>query len=207
MNSHESITGTAAPRRGGAQRASRLVRRPLLLAAGALALYAQSALATLAVGAAAPDFTAEAALGGKTFTFSLAQALRKGPVVLYFYPKSFTSGCTVEAHNFAEAAPAFESLGASLIGMSNDDIATQKEFSTKECRDKFPVAADAGAKVARQYDATFTLMPNTADRVSYVIGPDGKVLYVYASLDPDQHVTNTLKAVQAWRKQQAPAKP
>jgi len=187
----------------GARRAAGPMRTPrgvMVLAAAVLALAAQPGRAALAVGAAAPDFTAQAALGGKTFTFSLAEALSKGPVVLYFYPKSFTSGCTTEAHNFAEAAGKFQALGASLIGMSNDDIATQKEFSTRECRDKFPVAADEGAKVAKKYDATFTLMPNTADRVSYVIGPDGKVLYVYSSLDPDEHVNNTLKAVEAWHK-------
>lgn len=170
-------------------------------AAAVLALCALApAHAALPVGASAPDFTAQAALGGKTFTFSLKEALHKGPVVLYFYPKSFTKGCTIEAHNFAEASGRFQELGASLIGMSNDSIDTQKEFSTRECRDKFPVAADEGAKVMRLYDAAMTLLPNTADRISYVIAPDGKVLYVYASMDPDQHVANTLKAVEDWRK-------
>jgi peroxiredoxin len=206
MNNPDEFAGSLARAKAGTLRLLQRRRLPALLGACALALAAQPSLATLAVGAPAPDFTAQAALGGKTFTFSLSQALSKGPVVLYFYPKSFTSGCTAEAHDFAAAAVKFEALGASLIGMSNDDIATQKEFSTKECRDKFPVAADEGAKVARKYDATFTLMPNTADRVSYVIGPDGKVLYVYSSLDPDQHVANTLKAVEAWRKT-APAHP
>jgi peroxiredoxin len=175
-----------------------------LLVAGILGLTGQACLAALAVGADAPDFTAEAALGGKTFTFSLAQALRKGPVVLYFYPKSFTKGCTVEAHNFADAAGKFQELGASLIGMSNDDIETQKEFSVRECRDKFAVAADAGALVMKKYDAAMTLMPNTADRISYVIGPDGKVLYVYSSMNPDLHVANTLKALADWKKTAAP---
>ncbi len=177
-----------------------------LLLAAVLGLPGLACQAALPVGAKAPDFTVEAALGGKTFTFSLAQALRKGPVVLYFYPKSFTKGCTIEAHNFAEAAAKFEALGASLIGMSNDDIETQKEFSVKECRDKFPVAADAGAQIMKKYDATLTLMPNTADRISYVIGPDAKVLYVYSSMNPDQHVENTLKAVAEWKKG-APPRP
>jgi peroxiredoxin len=192
MNDHKEVNGFA------------LVR--VTLAAGlVLGLAAPAAHAALAVGAPAPDFTAEAALGGKTFTFSLKDALQKGPVVLYFYPKSFTKGCTIEAHNFAEATPRFEELGASLIGMSADDIATQKEFSVKECRDKFAVAADAGSKVMKAYDATLTLMPNTADRISYVIAPDGKVLYVYTSMDPEHHVENTLKALADWRKAQ-PAK-
>lgn len=165
----------------------------------ALALGCAGARAELAVGAAAPDFTAEAAIGGKEFTFSLADALHKGPVVLYFYPKAFTKGCTIEAHNFAEATEKFTALGATLIGMSNDDIDTLKEFSVKECRNKFAVAADAGAQVMKKYDAAMTLMPDRASRISYVISPAGKVIYTYASMNPDNHVENTLKAVEDWR--------
>lgn len=167
---------------------------------GAMLLsFALAARAALPVGAPAPDFTAEAALGGKEFTFALADALKRGPVVLYFYPKAFTSGCTVEAHDFAEATERYAALGATVIGMSNDDIATLKEFSVRECRNKFAVAADAGAKIMKRYDAALTLMPGLADRISYVIAPDGKILYVYSSLNPDKHVENTLKAVEQWR--------
>lgn len=169
------------------------------LAVTSLALFAGAASAALAVGAPAPDFTAQAALGGKTFTFSLAEALKNGPVVLYFYPKAFTKGCTIEAHNFAEASEKFQALGATLIGMSNDDIETLKDFSVKECRNKFAVAADAGAHIMKQYDAAMTLFPGRADRISYVIAPDGHVIYSYASLSPDNHVENTLRAVQEWR--------
>jgi len=165
----------------------------------ALALAAGVASAALAVGASAPDFTAQAAIGGKSFTFSLAEARKKGPVVLYFYPKAFTKGCTIEAHNFAEASEKFQALGATLIGMSNDDIETLQEFSVKECRNKFAVAADAGAHIMKQYDAAMSILPNTADRISYVISPEGKVIYVYSSLSPDNHVENTLRAVQDWR--------
>lgn len=164
-----------------------------------LALTVDVAKAALAVGASAPDFTAQAALGGKPFTFSLTEALKKGPVVLYFYPKAFTKGCTIEAHNFAEASEKFEALGATLIGMSNDDIETLKEFSVKECRNKFAVAADAGARIIKQYDAAMLLLPDRANRISYVISPEGKVIYVYSSLSPDNHVENTLRAVQEWR--------
>jgi len=174
-------------------------RVAVFLAAIAAALAVNVAGAALAVGAPAPDFTAQAALGGKTFTFSLSEALKKGPVVLYFYPKAFTKGCTIEAHNFAEATEKFHALGATLIGMSNDDIETLKEFSVKECRNKFAVAADAGARIMRQYDAAMFLIPDRADRISYVISPEGKVIYVYSSLSPDNHVENTLKAVQDWR--------
>jgi peroxiredoxin len=157
------------------------------------------AQAALPVGALAPDFTAQAALAGKEFTFNMKQALSHGPVVLYFYPKSFTSGCTAEAHDFAEASARFEALGATLLGMSHDNIATQKDFSQRECRDKFAVAADADAKVLKQYDVALTIMPNTAARVSFVISPQGRILYVYDSMNPDLHVSNTLKALQDWR--------
>jgi peroxiredoxin len=154
------------------------------------------------VGATAPDFTTEAALGGKEFSFSLTQALKKGPVVLYFYPKAFTTGCTIEAHNFADATPKFNALGATVVGISNDNIDTLKKFSVEACRDQFAVAADSGARIMKQYDAALWIKPDMADRISYVIGPDGKLLYVFSSLSPDQHVENTLKAVQKWRSAQ-----
>lgn len=164
-----------------------------------LASASSAALAALAVGASAPDFTTEAARGGVAFKFSLAEILKKGPVVLYFYPKAFTSGCTIEAHNFAEATPKFNALGATVVGISNDDIETLKKFSVEACRDKFAVAVDSGARIMKQYDAALWIKADMADRISYVISPAGKVIYVYASLSPDQHVENTLKAVQKWR--------
>jgi len=177
------------------------MRAPIAKYAAAALLLCGMAHAALPIGAPAPDFSLQAALAGKAYSFSLQQALSKGPVVVYFYPKSFTSGCTAEAHAFAEAAPQFAALGASVIGVSHDDIATQKEFSRLECRDKFPVAADADAQVLKSYDAALRVMPNTAARVSYVIAPQGKVLYVYDSMNPEQHVANTLKAIQDWRTQ------
>jgi peroxiredoxin Q/BCP len=170
----------------------RLLLIAMLCAQGPLAQ------AALPVGAPAPDFTAEAALAGQAFTFKLSQALQKGPVVLYFYPKAFTGGCTIEAHNFAEATDRFTALGATVIGMSNDSIETLKKFSVQECRNKFAVAADAGARVMKLYDAAFA-GKDVADRISYVISPAGKVLYTYASPSPDGHVENTLAAVQKWK--------
>ena len=122
--------------------------------------------------------------------------LRGGPVVVYFYPKAFTPGCTVEAHNFAEATDKFAALGATLVGMSGDNIDTLKEFSVKECRNKFAVAADADGKIMKKYDANLAFLPSTADRISYVISPEGKVVYTYSSMDPDDHVANTLKVIQ-----------
>jgi peroxiredoxin len=173
-----------------------------LLAAAPLLAFALAgpAHASLAIGAPAPDFSAEAAVGGQTFKFKLAEALKQGPVVLYFYPKAFTSGCTVEAHEFAEATDKFKAMGATVIGMSNDDIDTLKRFSVEACRNKFAVAADAGAKVMKDYDAALKVMPGMADRVSYLIAPDGKIAAVYSSMNPDGHIDAMLKAVQQLKK-------
>ena len=182
-------------RRAG-RRAAALAALPAAVLAGFALLLSAPASAALKVGDAAPDFTTAAAIGGKTFTFSLAEALKKGPVVLYFYPKAFTPGCTVEAHNFAEATDKFAALGATLIGMSGDNIDTLKEFSVKECRNKFAVGADADGKIMKKYDANLAFLPSTADRISYVISPEGKVVYTYSSLSPDNHVENTLKVVE-----------
>src|SRR5688572_22878786 len=107
------------------------------------AFVGTNSLAALPNGTQAPDFTAQASLAGKPFTFSLSEALKQGPVVLYFYPAAFTSGCTIEAHNFAEATDQFKALGATVIGVSNDDIETLHRFSVSEFRNKFGVAADA----------------------------------------------------------------
>lgn len=181
----------------------------LLLGAAGPGAFPTAAHAALPVGAAAPDFSADAALGGNTFHFKLAEALRKGPVVLYFYPRAFTSGCTQEAHAFAEATPVFEALGATVIGMSNDDIATLQKFSVEACRNRFAVAADAGARVMKAYDAALWVKRDMADRISYAISPQGKVMAVYSSLNPDGHVDAMLKAVQDWKRAQPvqPAQP
>jgi thioredoxin-dependent peroxiredoxin len=182
-----------------AGRSARLRAALNAMAGALLAATALSGHAALKVGARAPDFSTEAALGGKAFRFALAEALARGPVVLYFYPKAFTSGCTIEAHEFAEATPRFDELGATVVGMSNDDIDTLKKFSLEACRSKFAVAADAGAKVAVRYDAAFAAMPTMASRISYVIDPSGRVLHVIDSPDPYAHVRGTLEAVERWR--------
>jgi len=161
----------------------------------ALVAAAPSASAALKPGDPAPDFSTDAAVGGKPFRFALADALKRGPVVLYFFPKAFTSGCTVEAHEFAEATPRFAELGATVVGVSTDDLDTLKRFSVEACRDKFAVASDADGRIVRQYDAKLPLFGNTADRVSYVISPTGKVVFSYSSLSPQGHVTQTLEAV------------
>ncbi|MFH7041330.1 peroxiredoxin [Paucibacter sp. JuS9] len=159
-------------------------------------MIAGLAQAALPVGAPAPDFTAEAALGGQPYKFSLAAALKKGPVVLYFYPKAFTSGCTFEAHLFAEASEKFEALGATVVGISNDSIDTLKKFSVEACRNKFAVAADAGAKVMRDYDAKLLKPIDMADRISYLISSDGRIAAVHAAMKPEGHIESMLKAAE-----------
>lgn len=172
-----------------------------LLTALLAALLIPTAHAALSVGAPAPDFSADAAVGGQAFKFHLAEALKKGPVVLYFYPKAFTSGCTVEAHQFAEATDKFKALNTTVIGMSNDNIDTLKKFSVEACRNKFAVAADAAGKVIKDYDVFLKMVPGTmADRVSYLIGADGKVAAVHASMDPDGHIDAMLKAAEKLKK-------
>jgi peroxiredoxin len=117
-------------------------------------------------------------------------------LTLYFYPKAFTQGCTVEAHQFAEATDKFAALGTTVVGMSNDSIDTLKKFSTEACRDKFAVLADAGGKVIKDYDSALKMAPSLADRVSYLIGTDGKIAAVHAAMDPDGHISTMLKAAE-----------
>jgi len=162
----------------------------------AACLTASSAWAALAVGDKAPDFSARASLGGKEFDFTLSKALKSGPVVLYFYPAAFTSGCTIEAHDFAEATDKFVSLGATVIGVSTDKIETLNKFSVTECRSKFAVAADPDQGVTKAYDAVLLRKPEYSDRTSYVISQDGKVVMSYTNLAPDEHVQRTMKAVE-----------
>ncbi|MEJ1968303.1 MAG: peroxiredoxin [Rhizomicrobium sp.] len=165
-------------------------------------LLAAPAAAALKPGDAAPDFTAPASLGGKEFTFALADARKKGPVVVYFYPKAFTKGCSLEAHAFADAMDKFSALGASVIGVSHDDIATLKDFSTKDCANRFPVASDGDQRIMKAYDAVLAMKPDLADRTSYLVAPDGKILAEYTDLDYSKHVDTMLAALQDWKAKQ-----
>ncbi|HUY41777.1 MAG TPA: peroxiredoxin [Candidatus Dormibacteraeota bacterium] len=173
-----------------------------LIVATTLAAVAATAAASasLGLGTKAPDFTAQASLGGTVYTFNLADALKKGPVVLYFYPAAFTPGCTIEAHDFAAAIDQYKALGATVIGVSHDTIATLNRFSVSECRSKFPVAADPQLTVAKAYDAVLPQNTAYANRTSYVIVPDGTIIYTYTNLDPSQHVANTLAALRGWER-------
>lgn len=175
------------------------MRRSLMTAVMATALFAVPTFAALPDGTKAPDFTTQASLAGKAFQFSLAKALKKGPVVLYFYPAAFTPGCTIEAHEFAEATPKFEALGATVIGVSHDPIEKLNKFSVSECRNKFAVASDADGSIMKNYDAVLAAKPEYANRTSYVIAPTGEIIYSYTELKPDQHVENTMAAVKKWQ--------
>ena len=173
-----------------------------LSAAAALTtmLAAAPLAAELPPGARAPLFATQGALKGKPFAFNLATALHKGPVVLYFYPKSFTSGCTLEAHAFAEASKDFAAAGATLIGLSADDLATQQKFSRSECRDKFAVAV-ATPEIVAAYQVAL----NSPDgkptglttRTSYVIARDGTIKLTYSNMDYKDHVAKSLAAVRS----------
>jgi peroxiredoxin len=163
-------------------------------------LAAPGAMAALKAGDKAPDFTAQSSLGGQVSTFSLVEALKKGPVVLYFYPAAFTTGCTIEAHLFADAIDRYKALGATVIGVSNDKIDTLNKFSVSECRSKFAVAADTDQKIMKSYEAVMTTKSDYASRTSYVIAPDKSIIYEYSSPSPDKHVENTLQALQQWAK-------
>ena len=172
-----------------------------LLVTAALCLAAAPALAALPVGSSAPEFSAPGYQGGKPLNFDLKSALKKGPVVLYFFPAAHTKGCNLEAHLFAEAIDQFHALGATVIGVTAGNIDQLAAFSTETeyCSGKFPVAADTDLSIAKQYKATLLVRPGWSDRTSYVIAPNGKILLAYSDLGADHHVEQTLAAVKAWR--------
>jgi thioredoxin-dependent peroxiredoxin len=171
-----------------------MIRRSIAALAIA-ALSIAPAMAALSNGAKAPDFTLTATQGGKAFQFHLADALKHGPVVLYFYPAAFTPGCTIEAHDFADAIDKYKALGATVIGVSHDPIDKLQKFSVSECRSKFAVAADTDQTVEKAYDAVLPQAAQYANRTSYVIAPDGTIFYSFTDLKPDKHVANTLDAL------------
>ena len=166
-----------------------------------LAVIPAQGIATLQQGAKAPDFTLNAAQGGKPFVLSLKQTLKKGPVVLYFFPAAFTTGCTMEAHLFAEANDDFNRLGARVVGVTAGNVHRIEEFSKSECRDKFAVAADPGAKIAAKYDTAIQRpnQPMISNRTSFVIAPNGTILLSYTDSKPQAHIEKTMAAVRAWK--------
>jgi peroxiredoxin Q/BCP len=170
-----------------------------ILALPAIALAATPAAAALKQGARAPQIATIGAVGGKTFKLNLKNQLRRGPVVLYFFPKAFTKGCTLEAHAFSEATAQFKKAGAQVIGMSADNVETLKKFSVEECRSAFPVASATPA-VQKAYDVAWAEHPGLITRTSYVIARDGRIVMVHDDLDWSQHVARTLAAVKALKR-------
>ena len=156
------------------------------------------AIAALDIGENAPAFTTQAALGGTVYNFSLSDSLKKGPVVLYFFPAAYSEGCSIEAHHFADATEEFKALGASVIGVSGDDIGTLTSFSVQVCQSKFPVASDKTQAIMKSFDAVMQTRPEYANRISYVIAPNGTIVFQYMSLDPTKHVEKTLAALRSW---------
>ena len=171
----------------------------VILTALALASLALPAAAALPQGAKAPAFVTTGAVGGKAFRLDLKQQLRNGPVVLYFFPKAFTKGCTLEAHAFSEAVPEFRKAGARVIGLSADNIATLKKFSVEECRSAFPVGR-ASPELIREYDVVWKEQKGLTTRTSYVIAQDGRIVMVHDDLDWSQHVAKTLAAVKSLKR-------
>ena len=169
---------------------------PMFLAA---IMLTQPLGAALHVGTSAPDFQTVGALAGKPFKLHLKDQLKHGPLVLYFYPKAFTQGCTLEAKAFADAMPEFRKAGARVVGMSADDLDTLKRFSTEACRSAFPVATASPATI-KAYDVVLKQKPELTDRTSYVIDRKGKVVMVHSDLDWKDHVSKTLAAVRALKK-------
>ena len=162
-------------------------------------MLSQPLAAALNVGTSAPDFQTVGALAGKPFKLHLKDQLKHGPLVLYFYPKAFTQGCTLEAKAFADAMPEFRKAGARVVGMSADDLDTLKRFSTEACRSAFPVAT-ASPETIKAYDVVLKQKPELTDRTSYVIDRKGKIVMVHSDLDWKDHVSKTLAAVRALKK-------
>jgi thioredoxin-dependent peroxiredoxin len=189
--------------------------KKLFLILGVSLLISLPVLAALKVGDKAPDFSARASLAGKEFGFSLEAALKKGPVVVYFYPSAYTKGCDLEAHTFSMEKDKFDAAGASIIGVSADSIDRLNQFSAdpEYCAGKFPVASDADKKIATSYNLNAgAVKPGQMDvrgvaidhdfieRVTFVVGKDHKIIATFSSKDdnltPDQHVEKSLAVVQ-----------
>lgn len=177
-----------------------MTKRPLILALAAAIFAAAPGSAALQEGARVPSLITQGALAGKAFSFNLQQELRKGPVVLYFFPKAFTPGCSQEAQAFATAIEDFKSAGAQVFGMSGDNLEDLAKFSEKECAGAFPVAR-ANASTIQAFDVALTMNgeknDNLSNRTSYVIAPDGEIVMAHSDLDWREHVSKTLAAVRA----------
>ena len=182
-----------------------------IVACAAIGAFAAPAFAALTSGQPAPDFQAQASFAGKAQPYSLKEALKKGPVVVYFYPSAYTSGCNVQAREFAARSDKFAAAGASIIGVSLDSIARLNEFSKdpEYCNSKFPVASDADGRIARSYDLSIKqgragqkdtrgadIDHDFAERTTFIVTPDGRVAATVGGMSPTQNVEKALEAVQ-----------
>lgn len=169
------------------------------------------ALAALKEGDAAPAFKAQASLAGRAFNYSLQDNLKKGPVVVYFYPSAYTGGCNIQAHEFAENIDKFAAAGASVIGVSLDSIERLNDFSAdpQYCAGKLPVASDADSKIAKSYDLVIRdvapgkkdsrgieINHGFAERTTFIVTPNGKIAATIGGVAPADNVQQTLVAVQ-----------
>jgi peroxiredoxin Q/BCP len=189
--------------------------KKLLLGVAVCLVIGLPVWAALKVGDMAPDFSARGSLGGKEFDFSLQAALKKGPVVVYFFPSAYTKGCDLEAHTFSTEIDKFQAAGATIIGVSADSIARLNRFSADPdfCAGKFPVASDTDKKIATSYNLNATAVKagqmdvkgdaidhDFIERVTFVICKDHKIVASLSSKDdgltPDQHVAKSLEIVQ-----------
>jgi peroxiredoxin len=183
-----------------------------LVLTGLVALGAAlPAAAALQEGAVAPDFSAPASLAGKPFTFSLKEALKKGPVVVYFYPSAYTGGCNVQARTFAVNQEKFAAAGATIVGVSLDSIERLNDYSAdpEYCAGKFPTASDADGKISKSYELTVREaregMKDTrgkdighgfAERTTFIVKPDGRIAATVGGVNPADNVTKSLEIVQ-----------
>jgi len=190
-----------------------MIKRIMLSLSPLLAALAMSPIAHAALneGDAAPAFDAQAALAGKAFHYTLADALKKGPVVVYFYPSAFTGGCNLQAHTFAVNQEKFSAAGASIIGVSLDSIARLNDFSAdpQYCGGKIPVASDPGGKIAKSYALNIRaavagkkdtrgveIDHDFAERTTFIVTPDGKISSVIGGVAADANVAAALEKVQ-----------
>src|SRR5579863_1303135 len=184
-------------------------KRPILSLLACIASV--PALAALQAGASAPEFTEQASLAGKPFTFSLKEALAKGPVVVYFYPSAYTGGCDLQAHTFAVDKDKFTAAGATIVGVSLDSIQRLNDFSAdpQYCAGKFPTASDADGRIAKSYDLKVkqgspeykdvrgvAIGHDFVERTTFVVTKDGKIAQTITGVAPDQNVEQALEAVQ-----------
>jgi len=201
----------------------RLLGSLATVALGAGMVLASPVFAAISQGTTAPTFTAQASHDGKSSTLSLADALKKGPVIVYFFPSAYTGGCDIEAHTFATQAEKFAAAGATIIGVSADSIGRLNQFSADPsyCAGKFPVVSDPEGKIAKQYDVKMeeaqagakdvrgeAIEHGFISRVTFVIDKDGKIAAVFSSeadhLHPQDHVSKSLAVVQQLQAGKAP---